>query len=255
MLRRKTRGSKAVRAGKRKYNRQFTDVCASASMRGRLRLLTMSEGVDWTPKLWMVGQRPLPGVVHRSETRWITRQKFIQTSVPIPYIDRVGKYSGSITAVSNLPPAGLISTVISTVYRRIYNVLRRKVVDKRYFELKKWRTLLLRCSAYYTLTKNNYYWDRLLAMIRSGTCRRVISAHLHHHSRRLDDHKWFVFGQACLQANWLTSRGVTRPRDKLSLKTDLFRFRPHVGSEHEPIEQFVYTAIWRCCCSITSLSA
>jgi len=102
--------------------------------------------------------------------------------------------------------------------------------------------LLARCSAYYALTKNAYFWDRLPPLLRKGDP-GVVSGMLHKFLCKLDDYKWFVYSHACSQAKWLTFRALG-PRDKSSYVMDYFYRTPNRCSDEAARSSFEYDAIW-----------
>jgi hypothetical protein len=205
-----------------------------------LNFLQMKEGgLAWKVNRLAEGDSPR-AVNLRWSPKWVTDQPFIRVGVQLPFIDPVGKFSGSASYLSNISPGGYIGTVVSTIHRRLFFYVSRRLKSK--VRAGKLNKLLLACSAYYALTKNVYFWDRLLAMLRSGVSREKISSCLRARSRTLDDYRWFVYNRCCQQANWLTSRAV-RPRDKSSLKlTD--RCGPARGHTEKSKRQFEYDAIW-----------
>jgi hypothetical protein len=234
-----------VRRKKRKERRQFTDVARSVKgLKRRLNYLTLgSNGREWTMKTLHPNDlhRTHSSVQIRRSNRWLTRQKSPQTSVELPFIDHVGKFTGTNLYHVNLSPSQFIGTVISTVYKRVYGlVVRRNGRLKR--TRNRWSTLLLRCSAYYALTKNAYFWDRLLPLLRKGD-RGTVSKMLHKFVCKLDDYKWFVYSHACSQAKWLTFRALG-PRDKSSYVRDYFYKTPSGVLHEQSRSSFEYDAVW-----------
>jgi hypothetical protein len=177
-----------------------------------LNFISMDGGKEWENRRISQGDTAR-GMTMRWSPRWGTRQKFIQTSVQLPYIDKVGKYTGCALYTASMHPASFVGTMVATIHRRLYFYASRHYGHRTAGRMNK---PLLACASYYAVSKNSYYWDRLLALVRKRVPARQISAHLSLFVRRLDDYRWFVYNRCCQQANWLTVRAV-RPRGKSSL--------------------------------------
>jgi hypothetical protein len=109
----------------------------------------------------------------------------------------------------------------------------------------------MRCCVYYALSKNIYFWNRLLVLVRQKNLGwKTISRMLHRFSLKLDDYKWFVYSGACLQAYWLTFRAV-RPRDKSAIYCLDFPTRERKFQCREAREKFFYDAIWDTFCKVS----
>jgi hypothetical protein len=78
-----------------------------------------------------------------------------------------------------------------------------------------YQRVILRAAAYYTLSKNSYFMDRILFFLRNleKNGKTIHKTTLYFLSRGSED-KRFVYSQVCYQTNWLIFRAV-RPRDKL----------------------------------------
>lgn len=244
--------NKALRAAKRRAKREFTRVCQSSrAWKHRLNYLTLeSGGREWKPKtIDLSRDKPHRSISVRRSERWLPRHKFPTTCVGLPIIDKVGRFTGYNAYRVNTSPAVLLGTTITTIYRRVY-----ALVVRRYGRSKKtqnqWSDLLARCSAYYALTKDVYFWDRLLPLLRKGD-RKLLSSVLHHRTVKLDDYKWFVYSHACLQTKWLTFRALG-PRDKSSYVRGFF-FRNDSVPEKDSRSQFEYDAMWHCFTGVSSL--
>lgn len=165
----------------------------------------------------------------------------------LPYIDRYGKFTGRSSYKCSLAPQAYLSTVISTVFRRLkFWTLRRNHIK----DVNIAQNILLKCSAYYALTKNVYFWNRILALTKGNLNRNrgLVASLLHSVTSKLDAHKWFVYGHVCLQTQWLTSRAV-RPRDKSATKNDkelLWLIPVSIRNKSEEIVRFAYDSVWAC---------
>lgn len=197
------------------------------------------QGVDW-----QIRKLPRPShaiaVNVKNNNRWLTSCKFPTGDSHLPLINRLGKFTGCALYKCNLQPSAYLSTVISTVYRRLFfHTIRYNnihVVHSR-------QNLLLKVAAYYVLTKNSYSMDRFIFLtkkLRENT--KLISSILHSLCSKLDAHKWFVYGHVCLQTKWLTSRAL-RPRDKSALiKSYSFMLPTQCGAEY--IRKLEYDSVW-----------
>jgi len=177
---------------------------------GLNHLTVQSGGRDWKIKNLNDSERTALGVTLRRSPAWITTMKFPTTSSVLPLIDYQGKFTGYGTYRVNWNPASYLGTVFATIFRRLKFVLAKR---HGIGEFNKRQHLYMKCCAYYALTKNVYFWNRLLSITRKRDGYKVVSGLLHRLSSKLNDSKWFVYGSVCLQTYWLTSRAL-RPRDK-----------------------------------------
>lgn len=219
---RPTRRSSAIRRQCKKNGRKHKNHKVVVQHRKKRRLnrieTTRSRGgLEWNIHALPKSRHLVRGgLTIRRNARWLSDDKSPSCQTMLPLIDNCGKFTGIDIYVSNLTHQEYLSTIIATIFRRLKLwALRSNSVR----EVNCRQRLLLRCAAYYTLSRNNYFWDRLLGLVRCGNLHKnwqIVSKVLHSYSSKLDDHKWFVYGHACLQANWLTSRAL-RPRDKSAL--------------------------------------
>lgn len=139
----------------------------------------------------------------------------------IPYIDSRGKFSGCTLYTSNLSDQSYLATVIATVARRLHFWARRHNRFK-FIERSMLETIITKVSSIYTLTKNSYFLDRILALMKNfHRNKKPITGLVNSFASKLDVYKGFIYSQACKHAHWLTSRAA-RPRDKSS--TELFSY-------------------------------
>lgn len=129
----------------------------------------------------------------------------------IPLIDRLGRFTGFNVYRWDCNPSSVISTVISTICSRIRAYSHR---HNKFKTVLRFLPQLLRASTVYALTRNSYFWDRVLFVARDLATR----GHLLHkislyYLAKLDENKRFVYSQASYQAYWLLFR-AKRPRDK-----------------------------------------
>jgi len=239
--------SKSIRAYNKKRGREPQKVHDQTSkQKSKLNYLTVkSSGREWNVTEFPRSGSALAVSVRRSAS-WLSNMKFPTTSCELPFIDNVGKFTGYGVYRVNWSPASYIGTVCATIWRRLkFFILRKTSIG----EFNKRQNLYMRCCAYYALSKNEYFWNRLLALTRQRSGWRTISRLLHRFSSKLDDHKWFVYGQVCLQTYWLTFRAV-RPRDKSANYDVSFTTRERKFSSREEINDFVYNSVWHTFCEM-----
>lgn len=206
-------------------------------------------GVDWKVKSLSNNVRRARALEVKKSSRWITTEKFPSSSWNIPFIDKCGKFTGYTLYKCNWSPPAIIGTVTATVFRRLFFYTLSQDNNKRW-DVCRTQRLLCKVAGYYTLTKNNYFLDRVLFLLKNVKRNRsLISKILHSYSQKLDAHKWFVYGHVCLQTQWLTSR-AQGPRDKSAFNQE---FVNPVFSEAAESLSFQYDAIWRCSVNITIL--
>jgi len=153
----------------------------------------------------------------RSSTRWIDTFKTPNGGLSLPFIDQLGRFSGQTVYRWSCDPRSLITTVVSTISKRLVSYCRK---HNPWHVVKRHLKPLVGAAAYYAFTKNSYFWDRILYFSRNlekkGT---LIHRFRLYFSSKWDDDKRFVYSQVIFQTNWLLSRALG-PRDK-----SLFFFR------------------------------
>jgi len=180
------------------------------------------------------------GINIKGSRRWLGPQRFVKGVAYLPYIDLNGKDSGFKLYKSEIEAPAFIGTVISTVFRRIY--MRVRARQQRSARIR--QDLLLRCAAYYVVSRNDYFWDRLLVLSSNLEKNyRLISNILHSFLAKLDATERFVHSHACLQAKWLTSRAI-RPRDKSKIDKEYSSLLNPKGLQSAEFSLFEYDAIW-----------
>jgi hypothetical protein len=134
----------------------------------------------------------------------------------MPHIDFLGRFTGESVYTLACDPADVLSTTVATVFSRLKRYAYAH--NDRNIVLKLLRTILS-AAAYYVLTKNSYFMDRLLFFLRNlkDNGRQVHRLTLKFLAR-CDADKRFVYGQVCYQTNWLIFRAC-KPRDKSHHKT------------------------------------
>lgn len=160
-------------------------------------------------------QRQVRGAQLRRSTRWLDSFPAVGGSYELPHIDRLGRFTGESIYTLACEPADVLSTTVATVYGRLKRYAaahnKRDVLSRHYRNL-------LRVSAYYTLSKNSYYMDRILFFLRNL---EKNGKHIHPTTLKFltkcNADKRFVYSQVCYQTNWLIFRAC-KPRDKLHFK-------------------------------------
>jgi len=151
------------------------------------------------------------GVSIRSSCSWIDTFKTPNGGLDVPFIDKLGRFTGSTLYKWSCDPRSLIATVVSTISKRLVDYCRR---HNKYSVIKKHLRSLLGASAYYAFTKDLRFWDRILFFCRNLQERGNLVHRLRLlFSSRWDDNKRFVYSQVIFQTDWLLFRAA-RPRDK-----------------------------------------
>jgi hypothetical protein len=148
----------------------------------------------------------------RSSISWIECHKTPNGGLAIPFIDQLGRFTGHTVYKWSCDPRSLIATVTSTIAKRLLRYARKH--NKGYL-VRRHSRLLLESAAYYAMTKNSHFWDRVLYFARDlATRSNLIHRTRLFFSSRWSDSKRFVYSQVTFQTNWLLFRAF-RPRDKL----------------------------------------
>lgn len=207
-------------------------------------------GVEWQIRKLPRKLSAIKAINMRSSKRWIKTLPCPGTVSYLPFISKTGKFTGTNLYKCSLQPQSYISIVITTIYRRLRFWCLRKNNIK---DVNIMQNILLKCAAYYALSKNDYFINRVLALSRQNLRENkdLISKILHFYTSKLDDHKWFVYGHVCLQTQWLTSRAL-RPRDKSAFHDMGFLFRSGITGDKERV-QFGYDSIWHCFINISQI--
>lgn len=157
-----------------------------------------------------------PGYNYKVSSAWFAYNKMEKPKkYSLPYIESCGRISNSTQYFWTCKPSVCVSTLVSTVYKRLLNTMLRRF-GKKAFRL---QNLLLRCSAYYVFTQNDYFWNRLLAVLRfKRSARKRAKSMILFYESKLDDNTRFVLRQVWLnQAHWHKSR-AERPRAQSKMK-------------------------------------
>jgi hypothetical protein len=147
----------------------------------------------------------------KSSKRWLECGPSASGWLPLPHIDRLGKFTGTSQCLWQCAPQQWFATVVATVAKRLCSYARRH--NKSYI-CSRYYAVLSRVAGYYVLTKNCYVMDRILYFLRNLKNRgKLIHPLLLSFVAKLDENKRFVYSQVCYQTNWLLFR-ATKPRDK-----------------------------------------
>jgi len=147
----------------------------------------------------------------KSSTRWLETFKTPNGGLAVPFIDRLGKFTGHTAYKWSCDPRSLIATCVATVASRLRQYAYK---HNKCFIVKRHLKSILGAAAYYCFSKNNHFMDRILFFLRNLREKGNLVHKLRlFYSSKMDDHKRFVYSQVCFQTNWLLSQGTT-PRDK-----------------------------------------
>lgn len=147
----------------------------------------------------------------RSSKSWIDAYNTPNGGLAVPFIDRLGRFSGHAVYSWSCDPRSLISTVTSTIANRLVSYAKR---HNKWFVIKRYLRPMLEAAAYYAFSKNLHFWDRILYFVRNLTkCGKLIHRLRLFFTSKWDDNKRFVYSQVIFQTNWLLFR-ASRPRDK-----------------------------------------
>lgn len=154
------------------------------------------------------------GAKIRNSKRWIAGISQPVTAMDFPFIDRLGRYTGSTLFKWSCDPRSFVASVVSTILNRLINRARH-YNDWRLVESNSDR--MVRAAFYYAISKNSYFWDRILFFVKNlKENGKLIQTFVSRQILKTDAHKRFVYGHACNQAQWLLFR-AERPRDKSAI--------------------------------------
>jgi hypothetical protein len=134
--------------------------------------------------------------------------------MPLPLVDRVGKLTGVTLYRVPSTISQAVATTVATVASRLEAHLSKHQGNR---VAVKHRWLTVRVAHYYSVSHNEWFLDRFLAISRStwDTGKKFIFSLLSKFVAKMDAYNRFVYGQVCLQTHWLLTRGPKSvPRDK-----------------------------------------
>lgn len=156
------------------------------------------------------------GILTRLSGRWYREWESEETTIPVPYIDKVGKFTTTRLGVWRTTPETWFASTCSTVYNRLLGLLKkrsgRKMINKSYKEI------ISKFAIYHTYHQSDYVYDRMLANLRLGRL-KVLHALYAKYSRHTDDNYRFVYSQASTVAHWLSFQSL-RICDKSKVKIE-----------------------------------
>jgi len=157
------------------------------------------------PKVRSPHPRRIEGMATRTSTRWFQVKESKKIFTPVPYVTNSGKFSISTLCFWNTYPEQIIASLTSTVYQRL-----RGLVGKRHgFRcLKHYRETLFKIAAYYTVTHDDYFMDRVLGILKRKARKQAHNL-LHFAVSTMDENIRFVYDQICSQILWLSFRAKT----------------------------------------------
>lgn len=154
------------------------------------------------------------GAKIRNSRRWISGICAPVTKLSFPYIDKLGKFTGTTLFEWSCDPKSFVASVVSTIANRAIN---RAI---RYNEMRTVLAksgLIVRAAYYYAISKDSYFWDRMLYFFKDLKKNgKLIQTFVLRNVLKTDAHKRFVYGHVCSQTQWLLFR-AERPRDKSAI--------------------------------------
>jgi len=154
------------------------------------------------------------GFRFKHSERWISSLRDFPVTREIPYYDELGFFTGTSLGRWECFNESFISSCIATVYSRL-NKRARKYNSYRQCESAV--GAMLRAATYYALTRNSWFWDRIVFLVKDLKKNAYLIHRLStRHMLKCDANVRFVYSHAIFQAQWLISR-VLRPRDKSPL--------------------------------------
>lgn len=201
--------------GPGRYRRRNGDGCNTvASEFNHFSYLSTRYGnMRWQPEV--VSKRNPSAITHPNYVYKLSSAWFEHSSLEkpkkyaLPYIETCGRISNSTLYYWTCKPSTCVASIVATVHKKLLQLMIRRWKKKAF----KLSHLLLRCATYYVFTKNDYFLNRLLALLRFKRSGRKRSKDLVlFYESKLDENTRFVIRQVWInQADWLKSR-AERPR-------------------------------------------
>jgi hypothetical protein len=177
---------------------------------------------DYVPFVLRAPSPWTPGVLVRASTRWFRHWKTVKYSIPVPYIDHVGKFTICRLGRWLTYPEVWFASVTATISDRLLALYLRR--SKFRNPGVRTRLLIYKIATYYAFTHSSYVYDRILANMfpkRLNIAARILS----YHSSNLGADFRFVHDQAQFIASWSLFRSKWI-RDKPSEVDTLIKDNP-----------------------------
>lgn len=183
----------------------------------RQGVIALSEdnlGSEYIPMSYSGFAPRIRGAKIRNSKRWIAGTAQPLTGLSFPYIDKLGRFTGTTLFKWSCDPRSFIASVVSTITHRIVNrALQYNSMDVVLRSTDK----IVRAAFYYAISKNSYFWDRVLFFTKDLEKNgNLLHKFVLKWVLRTDVHKRFVYGHVCNQTKWLLFR-AERPRDKSAI--------------------------------------
>lgn len=170
---------------------------------------------EYVPKNFSGFAPRIRGAKIRNSKRWIDGCSGPNTALDFPYIDMLGRFTGSTLFRWSCDPRSFIASVVATITDRIKN---RALYYNDMRLVTRHSDKLVRAAYYYAVSRNSYFWDRILFFVKNlKENGNLISRFVLRWNLRTDANKRFVYSHVCNQTKWLLFR-VERPRDKSAIK-------------------------------------
>jgi len=154
------------------------------------------------------------GAKIRNSKRWIHGTTQPLTGLSFPYIDRLGRFTGTSLFRWSCDPRSYVASVISTIANRAFH---RAVYYNGMKLALRSSERIIRAAFYYATSKNIYFWDRILFFLKNlKENGNLMSRFVLKWVLKTDENKRFVYSHVCSQTQWLLFR-VERPRDKSAI--------------------------------------
>jgi hypothetical protein len=125
--------------------------------------------------------------------------------MPVPYIDKVGKFTIHLLGTWKTTPETWYASITSTIDSRLWSLFSARFRGGKCTDAD--RNLITRISALYAYTHNNYFLDRILATLKPGKLQCAKSIY-YSFAKRLGENFRFVNSQTNIQVSWLNFRSV-----------------------------------------------
>jgi len=166
------------------------------------------EWTVYTPEL--VPKQPQSGIVRfKVSTRWCSNTRSPKIWRSIPYIDKVGQIHATTLGLWKCNAPQLFGTICSTVHKRLWSVCRK------FKHRNKYKSAIGFLSHYYTLTNDDSFFRRCLAMLQRKD-HKNLSNTCYWKKFNLDDNTRFLYDQTVHAVLWFQSREERAPHREMS---------------------------------------
>lgn len=167
--------------------------------------LRFNPGRGWTeytpPIIDRIPKKPFGLVRFKVSENWYASWRLRKSHMVVPFIDHEGFIHATASCIWRCTEPQLLATIVSTVLKRL-----RNVVHNQHHKYRANPDLLAKIGRYYSITNDDSFFRRCLAMIRQRVKTKHLRDFVYYKIKHMDENKRFLFDQVHYATLWLQSR-------------------------------------------------